>query len=114
MKRTKNTELARTIATLKQAAIEKQRPLWKRIATDLEKPSRQRRVVNLWKLDQYAKEGETIVVPGKVLGDGELTKQVVVAAHSFSSEAKKKLKSALTIEELLKKNPDGKGVRILG
>ncbi len=111
----KNQHLGALITTLKRQAIEKQRPLWKRIASDLEKPSRQRRAVNLWKLDKFAKDGEIVIVPGKVLGDGVLTKKVTVAAFSYSAEARKKLdKNAITISELLKKQPDGKGIRIMG
>ncbi|MBR9692734.1 50S ribosomal protein L18e [Candidatus Woesearchaeota archaeon] len=112
---TKNTQMGALITALKKQAIEGKRPLWKRVASDLEKPSRQRRIINLWKLDQYAKDGEIVIVPGKVLGDGQLTKNVTVAAYSYSAEAKKKLdKNALTIPELLKKHPDGKGIRIMG
>jgi hypothetical protein len=48
---------------------------------------RQRRVVNPWKLDQYANEGETIIVPGKVLGDG-VHQKVTIAAYSYSDEAR--------------------------
>jgi len=40
----------------------------------------------------YRKEGETVVVPGKVLNVGELTKKVEVAAFSFSQSAEEKIK----------------------
>ncbi|HUK93375.1 MAG TPA: 50S ribosomal protein L18e, partial [Methanomicrobiales archaeon] len=66
---------------------------------------------------RYASGGETFIVPGKVLGTGALTEPVVVAALNFSSSATDKIEKAkgtcLTIEELLKKNPKGNGVRIL-
>lgn len=84
---------------------------------DLEKPSRNRRAVNLFKIEKYAKENETIIVPGKVLGTGELTKKVTVVAFNFSDSAFKKIKekgSVVSIEELLKSNPKGKKVRIIG
>lgn len=114
----KNDQLTTLITQLKRVAIEKERPLWKRVAADLEKPTRARRIVNLWLIEQYAKDGETLIVPGKVLGDGVLTKKVTVAAASFSDEAKRKLAAngskALSIEELLKHKPDGKEIRILG
>jgi len=91
---------------------------WKRVAKDLSKSTRQRRVVNLYKINKYAKDGETIVVPGKVLSIGEINKKVHVAAYQFSTQAKAKIESmqgsAITIKELLQKNPDGKKVRILG
>ncbi|MBS3165507.1 50S ribosomal protein L18e [Candidatus Woesearchaeota archaeon] len=92
--------------------------LWRRISEDLQKPSRQRRIVNLYKIQQYAQDGETILVPGKVLSVGEINKKVEVAALTFSTEAKKKILEAkgkvMTIHDLLHKNPEGKNVRILG
>ncbi len=91
---------------------------WKRIVQDLKKPTRQRRVVNVYKIDKFAKEGETIIVPGKVLSVGELSKKVDVAALQFSEGAKQKILDAqgkiLTISELFKQNPDGKKIKILG
>lgn len=92
--------------------------LWKRVLEDLNKPSRQRRMVNVYKINKYAQEGETVLVPGKVLSMGEITKKVQVAAVNFSSEARKKIEQAhgtvLTIQELIQQNPQGKKVRILG
>ena len=91
---------------------------WKRVVKDLNKPSRQRRIVNLYKIEQNAQDGETILVPGKVLSVGEINKKVEVAALNFSAEAKEKILAAkgkaLSISELLMKNPEGKKVRILG
>ncbi len=114
---TKNEELQGLIAELKKAAIENKVKLWKRIAEDLEKPTRQRRAVNVYKLSQHASKDEVLVVPGKVLGNGELDGKVEVAAQSFSEEALKKIKSkgkALSLKELVKNNPKGKKVRIIG
>lgn len=114
----KNANAIAVTGALKRLAIEKQRPLWKRVAVDLEKSTRQRRIVNLWHLEQHANAGEILLVPGKVLGDGELTKKVTVAASSFSASAREKLaangSTVLSIEELMKKQPDGKNVRIIG
>ena len=91
---------------------------WKRIAEDLRRPTRERRTVNVYKIEKFAQEGETIVVPGKVLSVGDLTKKVNVAALTFSEEARKKIENAkgktLSLQELLKTNPEGKQVRILG
>ena len=109
-------ELQTLIADLKKHSLTSK--LWKRIAKDLSKSTRQRRVVNLYKINKYAREGETIIVPGKVLSIGEIEKKVNVAAYQFSTQAKTKIEdkqgSAITIKELLEKNPDGKKVRILG
>ena len=113
----KNLQVQELVKQLKKLSIEQKVKFWKRIASDLEKPNRQRRIVNVWKIDKYAKDNETVIVPGKVLGTGELNKKVNVAAFNFSDEALTKISKngkALSIEELMKANPKGKGVRILG
>jgi len=74
-------------------------------------------VVNIYKLSKCAEENETIIVPGKVLGTGDLEGSFTVAAYRFSNEAEKKISEkgkAISIEELMKKNPTAKNVRILG
>ena len=54
----------------------------------------------------------------KVLSNGKLTKKVPIAAWSFSKKSQEKIKKAggkcMTIADLLKNNPEGKDVRILG
>lgn len=92
--------------------------IWKRIADEIEKPTRQRREVNLSKINRFTKPQETIIVPGKVLGSGMLAHSITIAALNFSEQSKQKIQEAkgkiLTITELLKQNPKGKNVRILG
>ncbi len=113
----KNSQTQALLQELKKTSIEQDVKLWKRIAEDLDKPSRQRRVVNLFAIDKYAKDGEVVIVPGKVLSEGALTKKVTVAAFSFSDEAKRKIDAsgkAITIKELMESNPKAQKVRILG
>lgn len=114
----KNNQVSKLIESLKIAAIEKKVPLWKRIAVELEKPTRRKREVNVFKIEKFARNEEIIVVPGKVLGSGAISKKVTVAALSFSDSAKDKIKSvkgeALSIADLLEKNPQGSKVRIMG
>jgi large subunit ribosomal protein L18e len=105
------------IRTLKRTSIEQQAAVWKRVAEDLERSARQRRIVNVFKIDAHCQDGDVIIVPGKVLGEGDLTKKVTVAAFAFSEEAKSKIGKAgkaITILELLKSNPKGQRVKILG
>ncbi|MEM3127071.1 MAG: 50S ribosomal protein L18e [Candidatus Woesearchaeota archaeon] len=113
-----NPLLISLVKELKKKAIEEKVGIWKRVAEDLEKPTRQRREVNLYTIDKYAKDGEIIVVPGKVLGTGDITKKVNVAAFSFSQSALDKILKVggktLTIQELVKQNSKGKDVRIMG
>jgi large subunit ribosomal protein L18e len=51
------------------------------------------------------------------LGSGSLSKKLTVAAYDFSESAKKKIAAAggkhLTIPEMVKKHPDGAGIRIM-
>lgn len=113
----KNEQVATLIQSLKKLAIEQDVKLWKRIASDLEKPTRQRHVVNIYKIDAHTKAGETVIVPGKVLGVGEIGHEVNVAALTFSEEAKEKITAkgkAMSIQELMKANPKGAKIRILG
>ena len=119
MKRgTTNPHLQSLIADLKKKSLAEGVGVWKSVARNLEKPSRQRRHVNIYKIDKNVQDGELALVPGKVLGTGELTKPVTVVAFSFSQEAKKKIMDSqgkiMTIKELMEQNPKGKGVRILG
>lgn len=112
-----NLQLKELIKELEEKAEEKKSKLWKRLAEELKRPTRQRRIVNIYKIDKYAREGETIVVPGKVLNLGELSKKIEVAAFSFSQAAEEKIGKigkVLSIRELMEKNPEGRKIRILG
>ena len=108
--------LLKLIADLKQKAIEEKAKIWKRIASDLEKSSRKRRIVNLSRINRFTKANENVVVPGKVLGAGSLDHAVNIAAFNFSDQAKQKIIAnkgkCLTISELMQQKP--KAVRILG
>jgi len=109
-----NLHLKKLIRELKKLSREKNVGIWRRIAVELSRATRQRRVVNLNRINKNCKDGETVVVPGKVLSVGELNKKVTVAAWQFSEKAKEKIKDNLTIEELMKRNPKGSKVRIIG
>ncbi|MBD3319101.1 50S ribosomal protein L18e [Candidatus Woesearchaeota archaeon] len=117
MTNTPNVHLRYLISELKKEASVQQSALWKRVATDLEKPTRQRRVVNISRLNRSTKPKEIVIVPGKVLGSGALDHEVTVAAWDFSASARKSISEkgkALTIHDLLKLEPKGKNIRIIG
>lgn len=120
MKRTgpTNIYMRKIVDDLRKLSYTQKANIWSRIADDLEKPTRQRRIVNLFSLDMNTKDGEVVIVPGKVLGTGDINHKVTVAAWNFSDSAKEKIKSAkgecLSIAQLVEKNPKGKDVRILG
>ncbi len=120
MKRTgpTNPNLLGLISELKKQSIEQNVPLWKRIASDLESPTRSRRIVNLSRISRHAKANETIVVPGKVLAGGDLSQKLTIAAFKFSDSAKDKIEKSgskiVHLSELLKESPKGKKIRIIG
>ena len=115
---TTNPEMRSLIDELKKASAMQKIGFWRRIAADLEKPARQRRVVNLSRIDKNANKNELVVVPGKVLGAGEISKSVIVAAWQFSGQAKEKIVKAkgdcMSLQELLAKKPKASEMRIIG
>jgi large subunit ribosomal protein L18e len=112
-----NPRLMHLIVTLKDASRANEANIWREIAKRLDSPRKNYAEVNISKINRYANEGETILVPGKVLGSGVLDLPVKVAALNFSEAAVSKITGAngtcMSIEELLRDNPKGSRVRIL-
>lgn len=120
MKRTgtTNVQLQSLLTDLKKQSHQESANIWKRVVSDLEKSTRNRRVVNISRLNRFTKENEIVVVPGKVLGTGTINHSITIAAFAFSGNAKEQIEKAkgkcLTIKELAKQNPKGKDVRVIG
>ncbi len=110
-------ELRNLIVELRKLSSKQKVKLWRRIADDLERPTRIRREVNLYTINKYTGKDETAIVPGKVLSLGEIDKKITIAAYQFSKQAKEKINKigkSISIKELIKENPKGKKVRIIG
>lgn len=91
-------------------------PIWKKVAENLGKVNRSRPEVNLSDIERNSEEGETVVVPGKVLGSGRLTKDVEVAAFKFSNSAKEEINEigeSKFIQDLVEENPEGNEVKVI-
>lgn len=118
IERKSNPVLVELIGTLQKAGRENQAPLWRDIASRLEKPSRNWAQVNISKIDQHLGDGETAVVAGKLLGSGEISKKVTVVAFSASESARAKVTAAggkvLSLQEAVKAFPKGQNCRIIG
>jgi large subunit ribosomal protein L18e len=116
--KTTNPELIELIRFLRKQNRENQAKIWRDIAERLSKPSRKRIAVNLSRLNRYTQRNETVAVPGKVLGTGELNHPITVAAFNFSAKAKQKITTkrgkCLSFFDLVKKNPKGSKVKIIG
>ncbi len=100
----------------------KAKGVWKVIAKHLSRPRRKRVIVNVGKLQRlvnegYISKGEIAVIPGKVLGSGNLKAKLKVAAFAFSEKAREKISKAggeaIMLEELLEKNPEGKAMKVV-
>ena len=112
-----NPSLIALIFDLKATSRDNDSAIWRDIAVRLEKPNRNWAETNLSKIERYAKDGETLVIPGKVLAAGNITKKVTVAAFSFSQKAKDAITEsggkAVSIRELMDANPKGSNIRIM-
>ena len=106
------------IRSLTETSMKDEAGIWKALAEELSRPRKNRREVNISRINEYTKEGETVVVPGKVLGEGDLDHKITIAAYKFSESAIDKIQKSgskyLTLQELMKANPKGSNVRILG
>ncbi|GAA0202178.1 LSU ribosomal protein L18AE [Haladaptatus litoreus] len=112
-----NPRLSSLIAELKSVSRSEETDVWNDVATRLEKPRSTHAEVNLGRIERYAQEDETVIVPGKVLGSGVLQKNVTVAAVDFSSTAETKIEQAngdpIQLEQAIEQNPNGANVRVI-
>lgn len=113
-----NPQLLELIRLLKKAARENDAKIWEDMADSLSKPRSRRVSVNLSRINRNTEKGQVVAVAGKVLGAGTLDHPMTVAAFAFSKAAEVKIKTArgkcLTFTELIKKNPKGSNVKIVG
>jgi large subunit ribosomal protein L18e len=111
LKRKTNPEVVKTIIASKNSSG------WVEISGILSGLSRNKAILNLNYIDSQAKEGEIIVVPGKVLSVGELTKKIKIVALSASKSAIEKINNSgskfVKMIEEIKSNPEAKGIKIL-
>ncbi len=116
--KTTNPELIELIRFLRKQGRENKAAIWRDIAKRLASPRRRHVTVNLSRLSRYTDKNEIVAVPGKLLSAGEISHPVTVAAVAFSEKAKEKVTAAkgkcLSLSELVKKNPKGSKIRIIG
>jgi large subunit ribosomal protein L18e len=112
-----NPRIIQLISDLKAVSREGGVHIWRDIARRLERPTRQYPQVNLGKINRYTNTDDTVIIPGKVLGAGNIKHKVTVAALNFSDTAVEKITNSgglcLKIEDLLTENPSGSAVKII-
>jgi large subunit ribosomal protein L18e len=106
-----NPELVETILLAKKNSA------WLEVASIISGPRRKMKNVNLNELEKISDKEKIIVVPGKVLSEGEFNKKAKIVALSFSEKAREKLLNSKcdvsNILEEIKSNPNAKDVKIL-
>jgi large subunit ribosomal protein L18e len=107
-----------TVWILRKAFKVGKAPIWKRLESELASPRANKSEINISKLARVTKDGEIIVVPGKIIGSGRIDHKLTVYAFSVSQKAAKKLTDSgskiLTMANLTESFPEGTGVRLIG
>jgi large subunit ribosomal protein L18e len=113
-----NQVVIQMVKLLKQASVKNDAPIWSKLAKLALKTSSSKRIVNLNKINDITKENDVIVVPGKVLGTGNVLHKVTLSSFSISNSAAKKIIESggkiISFSEMIEKFPTGKGVSIIG
>ena len=108
-----NPILVETLRAAKKTGNE----FWMKAAGVLSGPRRNKVAVNLDEIEAATSEGDSIVIPGKILSQGEISKKIAIVAYAFSEKAREKLlktkSHAVSILEEIKKNPEAKGLGFL-
>ncbi|TLY07281.1 MAG: 50S ribosomal protein L18e [Thaumarchaeota archaeon] len=103
---------------LRGASKKNNAPIWLKLAELALKPSRSRRVINLGQLDKFVNDNDVVVVPGKVLGTGNISHKITLCSFSISTTGAKKVTQSggklVNFAHLIKNHPTGKGVKIIG
>ena len=106
-----------TRALIRLMRHNKDSPLWRRMANEIEAPRRSHTTINVDELSRVVKNDQTVVVPGKVLGNGTIDKKVRISALQFSESAKVKISASggtvVSMEQLLTENPKGSGITLI-
>ena len=113
-----NQVVIRMARDLKKASVKNDAPIWAKLAEYALKPSIARRDINLNRIAQLTKENDTVVFPGKVLGTGNVSHKITLCSFSISKSAVDKIidngGKLISFSDLIKQNPTGKGVVLLG
>ncbi|MBW6442691.1 50S ribosomal protein L18e [Patescibacteria group bacterium] len=111
LKKKTNENLVETIKNAKRY------PEWIQVASMLASPRKNFINLNLDEIDKASKEGESVVICGKVLSQGEIKKKIKIIAFNFSESSKEKLLKlkvpTLSIIEEIKQNPEARDIKVL-
>jgi len=92
-------------------------PAWLKLAKLLSQSTKKQSSVNLGEIDKQTSMGDSVLVPGRVLGVGEITKKIRICSFGISKEALERLSKTKSewvyILDEIKKNPRADGLKII-
>ena len=113
-----NSLIQDNIWTVRGAFKKNKAPIWRALEKELSRPRRNRREVNIGALAEKTDDGQVVVVPGKILGSGEIGHKLTVCAITISESAAAKIAACggnlVSLSKLIELYPDGKGVHVIG
>jgi len=112
-----NPMIIELIESLRRLAYENKARIWKDLSKRLSRGTRRIPAVNVGSISSHTSPNDQVVVPGKVLGMGQIDHPVTVASLSFSEKAREKITKAggecIGLLELVQRNPRGSKVKII-
>ncbi|MFA5246566.1 MAG: 50S ribosomal protein L18e [Candidatus Micrarchaeia archaeon] len=89
-----NPVVQKLVVSFQKQAKATKAPIWARVAELLLKASRKKEGINLVRLSKHIADGDSVVVPVKVLSLGSFTKKATIYALAYSAAAKAKIAKA--------------------
>src|SRR5487761_1632370 len=106
-----NQIVIQMVKTLHAASKKNNAPIWERLADLALKPTRAKRTINVGQLDKFVSDNDIIIVPGKVLGAGNLSHKITLCSFSISTTGAKKITQSggkiSDITQIIKDHPTG-------
>lgn len=117
MSKKTNPQILNLIKDLHGAYEQHKAGIWLTAAKALEAASKSHSVLSLKQLNMLTEKNEKVLVLGKILGTGSLEHALEVYSFCISKSALEGIKKSKgtygTVEELIKKHPDGSKIKIL-
>jgi len=112
-----NTELLDIIRFLKTTARKNNAEIWETAAEHLSRPRRARAILNLNHVARLTNADSLVLIPGKLLGSGEIKHAVKIGAFQYSTSARAKVERAggecMALKDFVARYPKGSNVRLV-
>lgn len=104
-------------ATAVTISLAAKNPAWMKYAKIFSMSTKRHSSVNLRDIDKQTSMGDTVLVPGRVLSVGDMTKKVKICSFGISQQALEKLKKTksvwCSIIDEIKSNPRAEGMKVM-